>query len=1121
MIDIRFRWVACQMDHLCELPNDAARRKALNTLPATLHATYERILQRINGSNKDIQQLVQRSMRWLVCSRDHLTSQALCEAISIETGDTSLDPTRISDEKEILRWCSSLVRRSALGDGLELAHFTVKDFLTTGIDQRDREFGVYHVDPDDDAELAERCLTYMSFQECRSEENIGEMSPTQSWNGVPLHHYAIRFWPEHARKNLSKPAVLSLTQELLHPSKQHSISWAQALKSIAYGRSYGDTKDADPRTASPLHFASMLALPECCEWLLQKGCYINQPSAFGTPLECALAGHWALAGQASLRIAMRPLETDIAESRLATVKLLILNGANVHRSSLGQPSPLFIALLMSDKASCIELLRKGALIDSNAIEELSFSHRYDLASEIWEGIDATSIRPEDRAILLDAALRSERFSRDELITDLAHRAQDLSSVFLTAAEYGQLGVVEQIVQDHTFNINVAHSQNQRSALHLAAFNDHVDIVKFLAEHGASCTLIDSLGRAPLHASVEKPGDCHCLEILLGQKVDLSLRDKDGLTVWHVAASNGNLHALRILWDFAAHDQRQLHSKVIDGRTLLHCAARSSSKETLMFLMDHCNQSIIHQTTSEGFTALHYAVKADSLDAARYLIDRMFDIHAVTNDGSNVLHCAVDHDSKIVYEIVELLLKSGVDPCKVRKDGMTPINLLLSMASQSPYDPYISKELEAMLRMITKHATSLNITDGAGLSPLHQVCQLRKKNIADEWTPNALKILLQNGADPRMQDNEGKTALMYLVEAWKKKFLEFGSIYASYTSVTMIKQFLNSMNDEQFLSDACTNPQILCLALISRDEELAYKALKYCSSVDARVNGISGLSCLEAACENGCSRQLLGELLERSEVERDIAGSQSELLICACTVSSSSNKMTVIDLLDLGFDPNDRTMDGKSALMMAARAGDLAVVEILIDHGADLYAIDNHGWSVIHYALLSGREELWHSLRRVTTNWNATISAELLDSWSRDATAIHLAANLDSNALAFLLHNGLISNINHVTKPYETALCIAVRSGLSRNVDLLLAAGADITLPRHGRPPLHIAAKYGFIEIVKVFANRGANLISQDKHGLTPELIARQYGHLDVAIFLKEKTSAGLGNKSIPKNQFCI
>ena len=1107
------------MDHLCELPNDAARRKALNTLPATLHATYERILQRINRSNKDIQQLVQRSLRWLVCSRERLTSQALCEAISIETGDTSLDQTKISDEKEILRWCSSLVRRSALGDGLELAHFTVKDFLTSGIGQRDQEFGVYHIDLDDDAELAEVCLTCLSFQDLRSEGNIGEIFPMQSWKGRSLYEYAIVYWPEHARKNLSKPVVLSLTQDLLHPSKQHIFSWAQDLRLIVYGRSYRDTEDAEARTASPLHFASMLSLPECCEWLLQKGCDINQPSAFGTPLECALAGHCAMAGQASLRIEMRTLRVDIAESRLATVKLLIDNGANVHRSSLGQPSPLFIALRMADKVSCIELLRKGALIDSNAIEELSFRDRNDLAREIWEGIDATSMRPEDRATLLSAALRSERSSKVKLVTDLAHRSQDLSRVFLTAAEYGQIDVVAQVTQDHTFNINVTSFDSHCSALHLAAFNDHVEIVKLLLKHGAKCNLIDSLGRTPLHTSVLKPSGCRCLVILLGQEVDSSLGDQDGLTVWHLAASNGNLPALRTLWDFAAHDQGQLHSKAVDGRTLLHCAAQSSSKDTLMFLMDHCSQSVIHQPTPEGFTALHYAVKADSLDAVRYLVDRAFDIQAETDDGSNVLHCAVDHDSKIVYEIVEMLLKSGGDPCKVRKDGKTPINLLLSTASQRSYDPDVSNELEAVLFVITKHAASLSITYGAGLSPLHQVCQLRNDHMTDEWRFYALEILLQNGADPRMQDSQGRTALMYLLEYWKKKFQESGFRYAPNTSVTMIKQFLNSTNDKHYISEACSNPQILCLALVSRDEELAYKALKYCSSVDATVDGTSGLSCLKAASKNGCSRQLLEELLERSEMERGIAGSQSGLIHSACTASSSSNMMTVIDLLDLGFDPNERNTDGTSALMMAAEKGDLAVVEILIDHGADLYAIDNHGWSVIHHALLSGREELWHFLRRVNLDWNATIAAKLLGRWSQNVTALHLAATLHSNALKFLLHNNIISDINHVAVEHQTALSVAVRARISSNVDLLLRADADTTLSplsAHGFQPLHIAAHLGYLEVVKVFANRGIDLTTQNKFGLTPELVARKSGHLDIVEFLKEKTSAGHGNKPRPE-----
>jgi len=37
-----FRWVACQLDYLCELNNDKGIRKALNSLPLTLFATYEK-----------------------------------------------------------------------------------------------------------------------------------------------------------------------------------------------------------------------------------------------------------------------------------------------------------------------------------------------------------------------------------------------------------------------------------------------------------------------------------------------------------------------------------------------------------------------------------------------------------------------------------------------------------------------------------------------------------------------------------------------------------------------------------------------------------------------------------------------------------------------------------------------------------------------------------------------------------------------------------------------------------------------------------------------------------------------------------------------------------------------
>ena len=201
-------------------------------------------------------------------------------------------------------------------------------------------------------------------------------------------------------------------------------------------------------------------------------------------------------------------------------------------------------------------------------------------------------------------------------------------------------------------------------------------------------------------------------------------------------------------------------------------------------------------------------------------------------------------------------------------------------------------------------------------------------------------------------------------------------------------------------------------------------------------------------------------------------------------------------------------------MLAAEVGALSVVDILIHRGADVSVTDTGGWSVIHYALFSGSEELWRSLRHVKTDWNGMIAGIFYGIHCRDATALHLAATLDNSALEFRLKNDLISNINHVNSMQETALCMAAGYGISGNVDLSLEANAHTILSRTGEyPPLHLAAWNGYMAVVKVFANRGANMTLQNNRGLTPELVARKRGHFDVAEFLKGKTPRNYSKRS--------
>ncbi|KAF2805569.1 uncharacterized protein BDZ99DRAFT_450202, partial [Mytilinidion resinicola] len=131
-----FRWVTCQLDYLCELPTDAMRRDALYQLPPTLNKTYERILRRINPA---VRLPIQRALQMI--GHYEILAPQLCEAMSIEPGCRVLNKEAWWNIEEILLHCSSLVRRSHDSGELELAHFSVQEYLAS-------------LDPNSNSELA-------------------------------------------------------------------------------------------------------------------------------------------------------------------------------------------------------------------------------------------------------------------------------------------------------------------------------------------------------------------------------------------------------------------------------------------------------------------------------------------------------------------------------------------------------------------------------------------------------------------------------------------------------------------------------------------------------------------------------------------------------------------------------------------------------------------------------------------------------------------------------------------------------------------------------------------------------------------------------------------------------
>lgn len=701
------------MDYLCELPNDAARRRALNSLPPDLNSTYERILGRVNESNPETQKLVRRALRWIANDTHFfaLDIKALCEVVSIEFEDTRRNLEAIPDEFEILRWCSSLVRKSANGEELELSHFTVKEFLTHIESPQDTSIGAYRIDPTrDELIFGKVCLIYLNFQDFDQKGPYSRHAVERRFHQYPFRPWAVNFLFILARKNLGDAGLFSLVQKLLSPSKPNTlISWAHDffMEDIENEEELGIANSGFAE-ATALHYAVMLGLKEVCSWLIRSGCDVNRNTNFGTPLHCALLGRQAFIGRIqNRRTSFFKISIKI---RIDIVDLLLESGADsncCYDAGIEKLSPLFMALSTralstSNLEVAMRLLDKGGILDSRCLDVLETSTEPDDIRRIVESTTDQNLPEENHSRLIQLALRAKTSS----VTRLMQRDKDLprqkthdEDTLRTAAEFGQMEIVRGLLEDQKLDVDAADESTGLTALHHAVRSDQLGVAQILIDRGADSSRSDRLGRTALHHSALGRGVC-CLQFFLQQDVDISLRDLENMTVWHLAAQEGNVQALSTLLSWPVDSALTVDLKASDGRTALLCASANQSKEAMRLLLKA--GSSLTETASDGCSPLHYAALSGSVEGVEFLLGQAIDPCAVTHDGSSALHYAVWGDSENLAKIVHILLKNGADPCEARNDACTPLHNLVKTITETP-----SFSSERLDRLFTAGRTLLN------------------------------------------------------------------------------------------------------------------------------------------------------------------------------------------------------------------------------------------------------------------------------------------------------------------------------------------------------------------------------------------------------------------------------
>ena len=360
----RFRWAACQLDVLEGCLDYRQLKKALASLPKTLDDTYGRILTAIPAEYKAH---VVRILQFLTFSERLLSVKEIVDAIAV---DTEAEPyfdarNRMPDPQEVSRYCSSLVAVDSTGSGdvLQLAHFSVKEYLTS--DRLDSGLAPAFHKVTASASIARVCVAYLlHFNEI--------ISPEEAATRFPLALYSAKFWMRFAAAaEDDKEGLLQLIERL--------FCFQEAPYKVCYSLHrpdrprliYQENRLLD-RPASPLYYAALGGLRGTVHMLLDKKVNVNaQGGNYGNALQAAsLRGHeqvvkLLLEKKADVNAQGgeygNALQAASAGGHEQVVKLLLEKNADVNAQGGHYGSALQVASVRGHEQIVKLLLKKGAV----------------------------------------------------------------------------------------------------------------------------------------------------------------------------------------------------------------------------------------------------------------------------------------------------------------------------------------------------------------------------------------------------------------------------------------------------------------------------------------------------------------------------------------------------------------------------------------------------------------------------------------------------------------------------------------------------------------------------------------------------------------------------------------
>lgn len=396
-----------------------------------------------------------------------------------------------------------------------------------------------------------------------------------------------------------------------------------------------------------------------------------------------------------------------------------------------------------------------------------------------------------------------------------------------AAEHRDLKTITALLKTGGANVNAPQADGG-TALHWAAHWNELPIAKALVAARADANAANEYGVTPLFLAATN-GSAEMIGILVDAGANASAALPSGETALMTAVRSGNTAAVQRLLAAGADVKPAQKSK---GQTALMWAATAQKPDVVRALLTA--GADVHARTQSGFTPLLFAAREGNVDVVRLLLAAGADVNKAATDGATPLLIATmrsqinvalllleqgakpDGDAAssftplhwacfrsetpITYSdayppgewaatagiadraakitLIKALLARGANvEAKVVKPIMTPLDAGGSVmpGATAFYVASVAGDAEVMRLLLAANAKA-DVRVPSGATPLMAAISggnaFYARHVTEKDRIEAIKVLLETGADIEAQDNKGYRAMHLAASAEFQQIITF-------------------------------------------------------------------------------------------------------------------------------------------------------------------------------------------------------------------------------------------------------------------------------------------------------------------------------------------------------------